>query len=85
MYNSNSANTMMYRNSNFVFFFAHENLKKPLSKVGCFSKIAEIKCRPTKNKSKSQIIFHENSSLQDVYTMTLRGGEGESCFHLATE
>ena len=42
-------------------------------------------CWLAQNKPKTQILFHKNNSLRDLYTITLRGGEGESCFHLATE
>ena len=54
----------MCRNSNFLNFFAHENMKKTPSKVGYFSKIAEI-FSTTAGLKPAQI-----SNSDDLHTMT---------------
>ena len=48
-------------------------MKRPPSKLGCFSKIAEIFITAGQplNQPNSQIIFQKNSSQRDLYTMTL--------------
>ena len=53
--------------------FAHENMKKPPSKVAhnwpnfFFSTY----CEPAQNQPKSHILFHKNGPLRDFYVMTL--------------
>ena len=46
----------------FKFFFAHENMKKPASKVA----------EPAQIQPKSQFLFHENLPPRDFSLMTLR-------------
>ena len=45
----------------FLDFFAHENMKKPASKVA----------KPAQIQPKSQFLFHKNLPLRDFSIMTL--------------
>ena len=45
-----------------MFFFAHENMKKPASKVA----------KPAQIQPKSQFLFHKNLPPRDFSIMTLR-------------
>ena len=46
-----------------IFFFAHENMKKPASKVD----------KPAQIQPKSQFMFHKNLPKRDFSIMTLHG------------
>ena len=54
-----------------IFFFAHENMKKPASKVA----------KPAQIQPKSQFLFHKNLPPRDFSIMTLIGTESQFvCF-----
>ena len=48
----------------------------PNLKIGYFSKFSKKNqyCRPVRNQPKSRILFHENRSPRDLYTVTLFNG-----------
>ena len=55
-----------------LFFFAHENLKKPASKVAhnCPQFFFQ-QCKPAQIQPKSQLLFHKNLPPRDFSIMTL--------------
>ena len=53
------------------FFFAHENMKKPASKVA----------EPAQIKPKSQFLLHKNLPPRDFSIMTLTTGAEKSAIH----
>ena len=55
-----------------TFFFAHENMKKPSSKVAHNQPQFFFQyCQPAQNQPKSHFLFHKNASRCDFYIMTL--------------
>ena len=66
-----SADSTILKNK-FKFFFAHENMKKPPSKVvHNWHKFFFQYCQPAQNQPESQFLVHDNCSPYDLCIMTL--------------